>query len=100
MALLSDNAEFYARAAAAWLLAAALAGRGDLRGWIRGQGFRARTLDLALLYYSMWLAQDALEIHLLHGIAPEVPSSPIGRPVFGPAQVGRLHRVIWGAPGS
>ncbi|OEL13907.1 hypothetical protein BAE44_0025074 [Dichanthelium oligosanthes] len=70
MALLSDDAEFYARAAATWLLSAAL-DVAILRGWIPGQGFRARTLDLALLYYSTWLARDALELHLVHGIAPE-----------------------------
>ena len=71
MALLSDDAEFYARAAAAWLLSVCLAAA-ILRGWIRGQAFRARTFHLALLFYSTWLARDALKLHLLHGILPEV----------------------------
>jgi hypothetical protein len=75
MALLSDDAEFYARAAAAWLLSACLAAA-ILRGWIRGQAFRARTFHLALLFYSTWLARDALKLHLLHGILPKVRTSP------------------------
>lgn len=72
----SDDTGFYARAAIAWLLSACLAAA-ILRGWIRGQGFRARTVHLATLFYSTWLSRDALKLHLAHGILPEVP--PIRR---------------------
>jgi hypothetical protein len=67
-----DGTGFYARAAIAWLLSACLAAA-ILRGWIRGQGFRARTVHLATLFYSTWLSRDALKLHLAHGVLPEVP---------------------------
>ncbi|CAL5012374.1 unnamed protein product [Urochloa decumbens] len=69
-ALRSDDTEFYARAAVAWLLSASLAAA-ILRGWIRGHGFRARTWHLATLFYSTWLSRDTLKLHLAHGILPE-----------------------------
>uniref|UniRef100_K3YNP9 Uncharacterized protein n=1 Tax=Setaria italica TaxID=4555 RepID=K3YNP9_SETIT len=66
----SDDTGFYARAAIAWLLSACLAAA-ILMGWIRGQGFRARTVHLATLFYTTWLSRDALKLHLAHGILPE-----------------------------
>ncbi|CAO2206713.1 unnamed protein product [Urochloa humidicola] len=87
MALRSDDTEFYTRAAIAWFLSASLAAV-ILRGWIRGQGFRARTWHLGTLFYSTWLSRDALKLHLAHGILPQTQRQCRGPGVAGVLAIG------------
>ncbi|KAL6900825.1 hypothetical protein ACP4OV_005501 [Aristida adscensionis] len=86
MALLSDDAVFYAWAAATWLLAASVA-VAMARAWLRGHGLRLEDVTTgfrtALMLASALLSQIFLRLYTLRVTIPESRRRRGGRDAVG-----------------